>query len=460
MSEAIRTRGATAELESASLEAILGSSDLSVAQFFESIWQNECAIFSKKTQGRADSSEQTNPYHHLVSQGEDALIDLLEQARRLSENLPGKEVPLIFKDKTLTTPEERALYGSSLFAAFLDGCSVVINHADLLSPYIAALCQDLQKSFPHAYANCYLTPACSQAVGAHADDRDVLVLQVYGSKAWKAYQRIPVPYPYPHEQVGKEGFDVPSQILDGPLIVDHILRPGDCLYMPRGYVHEAYAVSGEASFHVTVAFATHDWTLAGLLSAAGKHIWTRSIENRKAISREFGMRDGATIQSTAKEKLKLQIDDAIEALRKEVTVDAIQETLSFKFARHNGRSRQTREDLIAKAQSVTRQMDSSVVGRSASERVLMTSRIRVATEIEKASLPPMIQPRGLHVRAQNCDGLIQILQLLKGDPTLVCCVRDLRSLVPEVSASETMCDFTLLSFARQCVELGALAVID
>ena len=41
------------------------------------------------------------------------------------------------------------------FAAYLDGCSVVINHADGQSPWLAALCDDLQQggTFPHACAN-------------------------------------------------------------------------------------------------------------------------------------------------------------------------------------------------------------------------------------------------------------------------------------------------------------------
>ena len=95
------------------------------------------------------------------------------------------------------TDELKLTYNNNLFAAYLDGCSIVLNHADWSSPWIAALCEDLQRSFPHAYANVYITPPSSQAVRAHADDRDVIVIQVAGKKAWTVYSKIPIPFPYP-----------------------------------------------------------------------------------------------------------------------------------------------------------------------------------------------------------------------------------------------------------------------
>jgi len=41
--------------------------------------------------------------------------------------------------------------------------------------------------FPSTYANGYVTPVGSQAVLAHADDRDVFVVQMEGEKEWKIY---------------------------------------------------------------------------------------------------------------------------------------------------------------------------------------------------------------------------------------------------------------------------------
>ena len=41
--------------------------------------------------------------------------------------------------------------------------------------------------FPAVYANCYVTPENSQTAPAHADDRDVFVLQLEGEKHWTLY---------------------------------------------------------------------------------------------------------------------------------------------------------------------------------------------------------------------------------------------------------------------------------
>ena len=179
--------------------------------------------------------------------------------------------PLLFRNQTVLDATERAVYhDTNVWAAYLDGCSVVLNHADAVSPWLAALCDDLQQhAFPHAYANTYLTPPGAQTAPPHADDRDVLVIQVVGAKQWTVYSNIPIPFPYPHEQVGKEGLAVPPHVLEGPKTLNQVtLEAGDVLYIPRGQVHQAQAAATtqEPSFHVTIALATHDWTLAGMLS--------------------------------------------------------------------------------------------------------------------------------------------------------------------------------------------------
>ena len=75
---------------------------------------------------------------------------------------------------------------------------------------------------------------------------------------------------------------------------------------------------------------------------------------------------------------------------------------------------------------------------------------------------------GLTVREETMGVLMQILSKVKSEPTSTFKVKDLRSLVDyndeddmeERKGCMMVCDFTLLSFARCCVELGALAVIQ
>jgi ribosomal protein L16 Arg81 hydroxylase len=488
---------ANEESESRSLQSILGSGSISVPSFFESIWQRSCATFSaeqarqqqqKQQQGTeipstigeallgsscwSEERVKENPHGELIKQGWHVLVELLDQVRQEVEqndeqDNDGDAGALLFKNQEGLSPDDRALYGNSLFAAFLDGCSIIVNHADFFSPWIAALCQDLQLSFPHAYANTYLTPAGCQAVSAHADDRDVLVIQIVGSKEWKVYEKIPIPYPYPHEQVGKSDLEVPDEVLQGPVLMKRIMRPGDVLYMPRGYVHEARALQSEPSFHVTIALATHDWTLAGLMSNATQKLLTTIVDYRMAVPRHVGMRDWMQVPVADKEGLQQHIQEAFELLQREITAKAIHDNLQHKYEQHNRRACSVRMKLIHEKrlpkQSTAAVLSSlPVVGREASRRVSLSTSIRVATDEEKASLPPTQQPRGLHVREETYDGIIFILQRLKGDTALQCRVKDLKSIIPSIDSApnELICDLTLLCFARQCVELGAIAIVQ
>jgi len=458
--------------ESRSLQSILGAR-ASIPFFFDAIWQRSCGVFplegeiqSTLADGQYPWKEDCvlqNPYKELIRQGWHVLIDLLEKSREDNEQpldlTNGEKIPLLFKNQVLLSQEERARYGSSLFAAYLDGCSVVINHSDSRSPWIAALCQDLQASFPHAYANAYLTPPSAQTVPPHADDRDVFVIQVVGSKHWKVYHKIPVPYPYPDEQVGKDGLDVPDEVLSGPVMIERTLRPGDVLYMPRGYVHQAKAVDDQLSFHVTVALATHDWTLAGLVSNAAQKILTSNIDYRLAVARQFGRQDLA--ENTERDNLQCKLDEAMDMLRQEITVESIHNALRQKYERHNQRAWSFRSHIIQEANAPSKSKATQVVGRIASDNVRLLTMIRKATDEEKASVPATEQPRGLNVREETYNGIIHILQQLRNNPSLHCRVKDLNSLLPDATdrSFDTICDLTLLSFARQCVELGALAVV-
>jgi len=377
----------------------------------------------------------------------------------------------------------------------------VLNHADAISAPIAVLCQDLQQSFPHAYANVYITPPNLQAVSPHADDRDVLVIQIVGKKRWTVYGGVPIHYPYSHEQVGKHGLEVPEWVLEGPRLVDCVLEAGDVLYMPRGFVHEARAVSDEMSFHVTVALATQDWTLGGLISAelvqqnsANHGSSARSSHNlakslRKAVPRCFGRDDIHRIPTVEKEALTNEINDILETLKEQLTIQRISSSLQCKYESHNNRAFQIRSQVIhsmndqqqtqthQQTQTQTQHKNHQVVGRDAAQTVGMDTIVRAATAPEKErvtlfesqrsdqSITPLPK-RGLQVREDIADAIIRILTKLKSEskPQTTCRVGDLKSLLSNVeqhelrSSLDLVCDLTLLSFARQCVQLGALAI--
>lgn len=440
-------------MESESLKSILGGGK-NVDPFFQNVWQKSCAVFTIGATV-SDESNNNNPLHRLIATGFKVTTELMSQTNRIEEK------PLFFQNTCLLAHEQvQTKYGNAdpmdeqadkvddlCWPAFLDGCSVVFNHADLRSRAIADLCQDLQHSFPHAYANTYVTPRHSQAVPAHADDRDVFVVQLYGSKTWTVYQRVPIPYPYPSEQVGKTGLAVPDAVLQGPVLLERTLVPGDVLYLPRGYVHQAVTPqdSMEASSHVTVALATHDWSLAGLLQSAGHSVWTGNLDWRMAMPREVGRQP---LDEHQKHQIQEQIDQAIEALRQAVTVESVEEALKTKYDRHNNAVAKERNHLPAPS-DCTLPIDCGRSGPEASRYTTLESRVRACTEKEKAQVQQHNNRVGLLVSDTVYEEVLTCLAKMKEGSSCV---------VGEVET--TLCKLTLLCVARRCVALGALAVVD
>jgi uncharacterized RmlC-like cupin family protein len=89
---------------------------------------------------------------------------------------------------------------------------------------LVLFCRGLEREISHpVQANAYLTPAGAAGLAEHADEHDVLVLQLEGSKRWC---------------VAGLGGDVE-------------LRAGDVLYLPAGTRHAA-AAQAERSLHLTI----------------------------------------------------------------------------------------------------------------------------------------------------------------------------------------------------------------
>ena len=205
---------------------------------------------------------------------------------RVATQAPQSDV-LCLKDQHPTTE-----YPSPA-AAYLDGASLIVNHAEVASTGVAALCRALRADdFPHAFGNLYVTPPVGRAVDAHADDRDVLVLQLEGQKAWRVYGPAPIPYPAPDEQVGKHGLPVPpAAVASSRLLFDATLHEGDVLYIPRGFVHEATTGADAPSLHLTLALPSHDWSWASLAAAAAANGHLPSHDDGPALSRKVRARE-------------------------------------------------------------------------------------------------------------------------------------------------------------------------
>ena len=135
---------------------------------------------------------------------------------------------------------------------FERGATVVLQGLHLTSTPLARYCRELEAFLEHpVQANAYYTPARSQGLPVHHDTHDVLVLQVSGSKRWLVYDPV-FALPLKHQRYRPELGE------PGPSVLDVVLRAGDTLYLPRGWLHEALT-SEEDSLHVTVGVGVITW---------------------------------------------------------------------------------------------------------------------------------------------------------------------------------------------------------
>lgn len=102
-------------------------------------------------------------------------------------------------------------------------------------------------------ANAYCSFHGVQAFRSHFDLHDVFAVQCEGEKVWRIYRdRAPDPV----EQNAEPDAQAEIDRIKGPLLMEVRMRPGDLLYLPRGYYHDALA-SSDASLHVTFSVARH-----------------------------------------------------------------------------------------------------------------------------------------------------------------------------------------------------------
>lgn len=144
-----------------------------------------------------------------------------------------------------------------LVRLFADGSTLVLQALHRFWPPIIEFCQRLAAELGHpVQANAYITPPQNQGFSAHYDVHDVFVVQIDGEKQWQIHRPI-LDSPL-RDQPWNDRKAAVQQQAQVPALMEARLRPGDCLYLPRGYLHAATALGG-VSTHLTL----------------GVHVWTR-----------------------------------------------------------------------------------------------------------------------------------------------------------------------------------------
>jgi ribosomal protein L16 Arg81 hydroxylase len=137
-----------------------------------------------------------------------------------------------------------------------DGATMVLQGLHRSWAPVAAFARELAADLGHpVQVNAYVTPPQSQGFADHYDVHDVFVLQVAGEKRWRV--RPPV-HPAPlRDEPWTDHREAVERAARAEPLIEATLRPGDCLYLPRGYLHAATAL-GQVSTHLTIG--VHPWT--------------------------------------------------------------------------------------------------------------------------------------------------------------------------------------------------------
>ncbi|KRE54573.1 JmjC domain-containing protein [Phycicoccus sp. Soil748] len=138
---------------------------------------------------------------------------------------------------------------------FADGATLVLQGLHRTWEPVVDFAQQLAADLGHpTQVNAYITPPQNTGFSDHYDVHDVFVLQISGEKRWRI--RPPV-HPRPlRDQPWTDRREAVELAAQAEPLVETTLAPGDCLYLPRGYLHSATALGG-VSTHLTIG--VHTW---------------------------------------------------------------------------------------------------------------------------------------------------------------------------------------------------------
>ena len=163
------------------------------------------------------------------------------------------------------------------------GASVVMNDVDSLTPGLASVSNALESAgLGKAQANVYISWQSHKAFRTHYDTHDVWAVQVEGEKDWNIWEgRADWPIPHP---VFKGQPQAHHDQARGKLRGVVKMKPGDLLYLPRGWYHDALA---EAPASVHIAYGVHAPLGMDLMNILVERV-LYDAEFRKPLPRQDG----------------------------------------------------------------------------------------------------------------------------------------------------------------------------
>ncbi|HEY6663810.1 MAG TPA: cupin domain-containing protein [Propionibacteriaceae bacterium] len=218
-----------------------------------------------------------------------------------------------------------------LVRLFADGSTLVLQALHRVWPPILEFCQRLAAELGHpVQANAYVTPPQNQGFSAHYDVHDVFVLQIEGEKRWRIHRPI-FESPLRDQPWADRKAHVEKRAQEPPLI-EALLRPGDCLYLPRGYLHAATALGG-VSTHLTLG--VHVWTRYALAEQL-MHQALQALANNPAVRGSLTLGIDVADPTELRQDVEL-VTAALADAVKHADIDQMSEAL-LRNARSNQRA--------------------------------------------------------------------------------------------------------------------------
>ena len=282
-------------------------SPISKTEFFKTYHEKE-ALLSKHNDA--------NRFHGLLS------IDRIDEIIASTE-LPPSSLDMVRKEP----PIERSYYTfkngnidrGAVIRHYQEGATIILPQLHLADEILAKFCRSLENVFSsHVQTNIYLTPGSSQGFNTHFDDHDVFVIQLSGTKKWRLYQR-PIDNPYRGESFNTKDYKA------GELQKEFELKEGECVYIPRGLMHDATSVGEKASLHITVGLIVKKW--ADLMLEALSEVAIRNPKFRRSLPPGFA-RPGYNNKSA-----KIYFNELINEFHKSSNFDEVFEVIKENFIR-------------------------------------------------------------------------------------------------------------------------------
>ncbi|MEO5913329.1 MAG: cupin domain-containing protein [Luteolibacter sp.] len=214
------------------LAAFLG--EISVEHFFAEIWGKSPAVLKLAGEFPVISIEAFNDLFRRIHLG------LTNQTLRVVKDQKILPFSAISVERRTKEGISRQVSPELVSKYMQQGATLVLRSIRLFEPDIDRLCCGLEQDlrFPIS-SNLYVTPPNQTGFPLHADDHDVFVLQLSGTKYWLV----------------AETKDTRDELADAPKdLAATLLESGSMIYIPRGHVHEARA--GQlASIHLTLGLS-------------------------------------------------------------------------------------------------------------------------------------------------------------------------------------------------------------